>query len=182
MATWMVSGADRDTDVQVEIELSAPDEASALLAALRRGVYVARIRRVSPPAAAARPAGPKLEVMHTAGARSVAAPAAVARHAATEPPQAAARNPVPLPSVAKAPARGPAQDAPPIAAPTGPRNPVTPTAQPRAAEPTRVAAAPRRVQVRRAPAELLPRAFADALSVPQPPFSVPLRRSRGTRR
>jgi hypothetical protein len=59
-------------------------------------------------------------------------------------------------------------------------NAVKPAATPAGTQPARVAAVPRRVQVRRAPAELLPRAFADLLSTPQPPLIVPARRTPRT--
>ena len=151
MATWMVSGVDRDTDAHVEIELPAPDEASALLAALVRGIYAARIRRVGAPAAG-------------------------------RPAEAAASSPAPPPGVAKTPARGPARQAAPNAAPTAAADPVTPTIRPGFPQPTRVAAVPRRVQVWRAPAELLPRVLADALYSTRPPLTVPVPHTPGTRR
>ena len=150
MATWKVIGADRHTDARVEIELSAPDEASALLAALLRGVYVARVCRLAGPAA-------------------------------TPDGETAARYPAPRPQAPKTPARDPARGAAPHAAPAKVENPVKPAA--RLPEPARVAADPRRVQVRRrAPADLLPRAFADLLSAPQPPVTGSPTRTPGTRR
>ena len=50
MATWKVIGEDADTGAPVAVDITAADEASALLAALQRGVYVTRVRRCTAPA------------------------------------------------------------------------------------------------------------------------------------
>ena len=170
MTTWKIIGADGDTGADVEIEVVAADEASALLAGLQRGVYVAQIRRAPVPAASgpARPPapGPRPAAASPNGAVPVETRPGAARPKTPRPSAAkpagdnVARARAPIPDAATSPAQRPA----PNAAPT----PAPPTARPVAPNPP-AAAAPRRVQVRRAPADLLPRAFADLLSAPQPP-------------
>src|SRR4051794_1933096 len=122
MATWKVIGADRDTDGRVEIVLSAPDEPSALLAALLRGVYVARICQVDGPAA---PTGSP-------------SPAPYPAAAANPFGESAARKASPRLDAATTPARPPSRETTPRATPMKGEDPVKPAARPGGGEPTRV--------------------------------------------
>ena len=159
MATWKLTGTDQGTDADVEIEIVAADEASALLAGLLRGIYVAQVRRVPAPAAPASPA-PTIPP----------APAKTSRPA-TAGPNPTRYMPAPAPAAIKRAAapttgRNPSANTVQRPAQQAPQHPPQPSAPP-AAKPQ--AGAPRRVEVRRATGGLLPRTFADLLSVPQPP-------------